>query len=577
MASSFALVQSFAPILQEPIWQQQRDLEASSVEARIKLAYARARSLIQTVGMTIEDVRLLKPKFWDFHRHAFTPDSGAWTILTIHWNLCMGTISQYLPERPDLLPLLQSLERFDTCGEFLLTELGHGLDARNLETTATRQADGSFVLNTPNAASAKTMPPSSPFLGMSRTAIVFARLIIDNTDRGVRGFIVPLNDSTGAMCPGVSSTLYPKRAGSKAIDHSSTSFHNVLLPAGALLGPTGDSSKDERNSFLRAIHRVTVGTLCLSTSNATILRVSACVAGRYSIQRTVGAPKPVSILSFSTQHGPIARALAHAAVFDKYAVESRRLFIENVKKPEIQNVIAGTYKATVIDYTQRILSELVDRCGWQGLFAHNQISELWLAEKGNSIAEGDYVVLCIRLASEILLGRYAPPKPRDPQSLLARHEAGVWDEARQTVAAIKGGHRGKDFNARILPLSLPLVKATGQRMAYEAARDAVARGGDDENGPPLTQQVLDLYESTCLLEDESWYVENGLLTRRQLRERQVDAVNAVLPLLEGMINDPAVDAFVSAPMVDQGRLAAFFAALPTYKGPDSGFVVRARL
>jgi hypothetical protein len=50
MASSFALVQSFAPILQEPIWQQQRDLEASSVEARIKLAYARARSLIQTVG-----------------------------------------------------------------------------------------------------------------------------------------------------------------------------------------------------------------------------------------------------------------------------------------------------------------------------------------------------------------------------------------------------------------------------------------------------------------------------------------------------------------------------------------------
>jgi alkylation response protein AidB-like acyl-CoA dehydrogenase len=304
---------------------------------------------------------------------AFTPDSGAWTILTIHWNLCMGTISQYLPERPDLLPLLQSLERFDTCGEFLLTELGHGLDARNLETTATRQADGSFVLNTPNAASAKTMPPSSPFLGMSRTAIVFARLIIDNTDRGVRGFIVPLNDSTGAMCPGVSSTLYPKRAGSKAIDHSSTSFHNVLLPAGALLGPTGDSSKDERNSFLRAIHRVTVGTLCLSTSNATILRVSACVAGRYSIQRTVGAPKPVSILSFSTQHGPIARALAHAAVFDKYAVESRRLFIENVKKPEIQNVIAGTYKATVIDYTQRILSELVDRCGWQGLFAHNQV------------------------------------------------------------------------------------------------------------------------------------------------------------------------------------------------------------
>ncbi|KAF2647193.1 hypothetical protein K491DRAFT_556807, partial [Lophiostoma macrostomum CBS 122681] len=82
-------------------------------------------------------------------------DSGAWTILTIHWNLCMGTISSFLPERPDLLPLLQALERFDVCGEFLLTELGHGLDARNLETTATLQTGGSFVLHTPHPRAAK--------------------------------------------------------------------------------------------------------------------------------------------------------------------------------------------------------------------------------------------------------------------------------------------------------------------------------------------------------------------------------------------------------------------------------------
>jgi hypothetical protein len=50
MASPFSLVESFGPILQEPIWHQQRELEASSVEARIKLAYDRARSLIRAVG-----------------------------------------------------------------------------------------------------------------------------------------------------------------------------------------------------------------------------------------------------------------------------------------------------------------------------------------------------------------------------------------------------------------------------------------------------------------------------------------------------------------------------------------------
>lgn len=305
---------------------------------------------------------------------AFTPDSGAWTILTIHWNLCMGTISSFLSERPDLLPLLQALERFDICGEFLLTELGHGLDARNLETTATLQADGSFVLHTPHPGAAKTMPPSSPHSGMARTAIVFARLVVGGKDYGVRPFIVPLNDASGAMCRGVASTLFPARPGAKAIDHCSTSFCHVPLPAEALLGHLHGTPKDERREFLRAIHRVTVGALCLSTSNATVLRVAGCIAGRYSAQRRVGAPKSVPILSFSTQYGPIARILAHAVVFDNWAVSSTQMFLANVGNLDMQNVIGGVYKATVLSYTQKALSDLVDRCGWQGLYAHNQVS-----------------------------------------------------------------------------------------------------------------------------------------------------------------------------------------------------------
>lgn len=192
---------------------------------------------------------------------------------------------------------------------------------------------------------------------------------------------------------------------------------------------------------------------------------------------------------------------------------------------------------------------------------------MWLAEKGNSIAEGDYLVLCIRLASEILLGRYAPPKPRDPQCLLARHESGVWDEARQILASLQGGHRGEEFNARLLPLSLPLVRAIGQRMAYEAAKDAIVHGND--HGPSMTPQVLALYELTCIMEDQSWYVENGIMSRRALLDRDVDAMNSMLPLLEGMINDPAVDAFVRAPMVGQDGLATFFSRLPLFQGPET--------
>lgn len=180
------------------------------------------------------------------------------------------------------------------------------------------------------------------------------------------------------------------------------------------------------------------------------------------------------------------------------------------------------------------------------------------------------MVLCIRLASEIFLGRYAPPKPRDPQCLLARHESGVWNEARQILASLHGGHRGREFNARLLPLSLPLVRATGQRMAYEAAKDAILH--ENDHGPSIAPQVLALYESTCMMEDQSWYVENDIMSRRALLNRDVDALNSMLPLLDGMINDPAVDAFISAPMLDQDNMAAFYSRLPSFQGPETEYI-----
>jgi acyl-CoA oxidase len=215
-----------------------------------------------------------------------------------------------------LLPFLEALKLFDICGEFLLTGLDHGLDARTLETTATLQADGSFVLHTPHSGAAKTMPPSSPHSGIQRTAVAFAGFMVAGKDHGVRLFVVPLNDASGAMSPGVSCTFSPSRPEAKAIDHAMTSFTYVPLPAEALLGNLHGSLEAERQAFMHAIHRVSVGTLCLSTSNAIVLRVASCISGRYSARKRVGVPKSVPILSFSTQYGPISRVFAHAVVFD---------------------------------------------------------------------------------------------------------------------------------------------------------------------------------------------------------------------------------------------------------------------
>jgi hypothetical protein len=51
--------------------------------------------------------------------------------------------------------------------QFLLTEVGHGLDARNLETTATLKSDGGFELHTPRSRAAKYDPLIHTTIGQS--------------------------------------------------------------------------------------------------------------------------------------------------------------------------------------------------------------------------------------------------------------------------------------------------------------------------------------------------------------------------------------------------------------------------
>lgn len=124
--------------------------------------------------MTIDDLLNLSPKFWQLHNDPITVmDFGTTTLLSIQYNLCAGTIARYTARRPELIPLVEDLLKYRKqyvispiqsrspsltvlicSGQFMMTELGHGLDIGNIETTATLTSTGEFILNspTPNAA-----------------------------------------------------------------------------------------------------------------------------------------------------------------------------------------------------------------------------------------------------------------------------------------------------------------------------------------------------------------------------------------------------------------------------------------
>lgn len=64
-------------------------------------------------ALTIEDINHLSKAFWALHTDPLLCiDSSATTLLTIQYNLVVGTIAPFAEARPELRPLLQDLVDF---------------------------------------------------------------------------------------------------------------------------------------------------------------------------------------------------------------------------------------------------------------------------------------------------------------------------------------------------------------------------------------------------------------------------------------------------------------------------------
>ncbi|KAL4736254.1 acyl-CoA dehydrogenase/oxidase [Aspergillus similis] len=518
----------------------------ATLDKQVTIEYHRARAIARTYGLTVEDILHLTPRFWRFHWDPISAyDFSAHTLLTIQYNLAAGTLAPFVKDRPDLKEIMDRILNFDISAQFLLTEVGHGLDARNLKTTATLLPSGEFELHTPHCRAAKYMPPTSPQPGFPRIGIVMARLIINEQDKGIRPFIVWLNDGY-SMCKGISIKVLPRRTGLKPIDHSITTFNHVRIPGSALLGPLPKQT-DREADFHSTIWRVHVGTLALSTTLIPMLN------GGYML------PGNISIISFRTQQRPILRGMAQALVFDAFAQASIKLFMDQEIEYRVRHGVAATFKAVLAQAIQSTLFALAERCGAQGLFQYNGIIESQLEARGISIAEGDTLVLCNRLASELLLGRYNMHAPKNPSCLLARYERGIFAFCRKTVLSLRSGHRSEDYNNYVLPHCQTLVEAIGHRMAYEAAHEA---GVDDD--------LLALYEATVLLQAQALYIQESGLDVRSEFEKEAIAMDSVLPRLNRLLDATDVGPYCTAAIVSDESWDTFVDGLQAFGGEGTG-------
>lgn len=128
-------------------------------------AYQCTELIWKTRGFTFEDIVNLSPKFRKIHNDPIVCHDGpSATIMTIHLNLGVGTVGTYAADRSKLQAFYKDMMDCKITGQFLLTEVRHGLVATSVETTATLQSDGTFI-NSPNRAASKDMPPTVPILG----------------------------------------------------------------------------------------------------------------------------------------------------------------------------------------------------------------------------------------------------------------------------------------------------------------------------------------------------------------------------------------------------------------------------
>ena len=384
--------------------------EFLGTDERITLVYQKAQLILQTwsnfikspiiqvahnfdLDLTLNDIGRCTPRFWEQQSDPiFTLDPAVSSILACNVNLFLGTLAPLVKRRPYLQPIVEKALKGDIFGNFLLSELGHGLDIMSLETTATK-SDGGFILHTPNSEAAKwafyTLPhfhklmsrrfmsPTTPIAGVPKFAIVLAKVMVHGEERGIHPFLIQTSDEHG-MCQGISSTRLPPRNGGSPVDYALTVFHNVHIPDTAFLGSSLELPENWQLLLQSYLWRIPIGTALLSVYVSHAAKFVACIGADYSFRRHVQGrgSERIPIISFRTQQIPVLCATAVAYVLSAWRPRFVEYILSDDEDPRSRYGLSVVFKSTVNRLVAMVSRDIGERLGAQGLFGYNVVSQM---------------------------------------------------------------------------------------------------------------------------------------------------------------------------------------------------------
>lgn len=146
---------------------------------------------------------------------------------------------------------------------------------------------------------------------------------------------------------------------------------DVRLPCSALLGSL-EKPADVHANLMDVIHRVPIGTIAIGCLTLPAIQYTATIGALYSLCHHVGSgAKRMPILAFRTQHAPILAVVANAYMPQAFQHWAIRQFCGTQLDARVRHGVAAVFKSVAVQHEQQGVLSVSERCGAQGLFAHN--------------------------------------------------------------------------------------------------------------------------------------------------------------------------------------------------------------
>jgi acyl-CoA oxidase len=470
--------------------------------------------------------------------------------------------------------LLADVASLKLPGCFAMSELGHGSNVRDIDTTATLDlATDSWVIHTPNELARKEWIGNAAQHG--RMATVFAQLTIGPDCHGVHAFLVPIRDESGALMPGVHIEDCGHKMGLNGVDNGRLWFDQVRIPRTSLLNRFADvdalgnyvspiaSSSKRFFTMLGTLvaGRVSVGGMGLSASKAAL-----AIAIRYGAMRRQFGPsdgREVTLLTFRTHQRRLMPALAtsYALTFTQQYMVDRFLARSEEDEREVEALAAGL-KSVATWHATRTIQDARECCGGQGYLSTNRFPALKADSDIFTTFEGDNTVL-MQLVAKSLLTDYKQQFSGFSFTSALRFLAGQADTTLSkldplTSRRTDSAHlRSASFQLELMQIrERSLVASVARRFkrrlddkvdAFDAMIDvqdhlmaaahahmervileqfvfASERAGDAERAQLMTLRAL--YGLERIEHDLAWFMENSLVEAAKARAIRAE-VNAL--------------------------------------------------